>query len=475
MKKRVLVLGVACAVVLAMAGAAAAGLDFGKYRDRTLAGMSKDQFGFGGPLAQSSSQQVTKQQAQADPLSLLTLAKGLQAHVVSTDAAPITDQMAFWPNAKNPQYLVACNEGGTTTTGLQRINLATGAATPIVTGTRFCDPVRATPWGTFIFGEENGHGADGGRVYELIDPIDTTGVTLDRTTGQFSGGTGAGNLQTLTAFGRDSWEGFGILPTGVTYASGDDDAFGPKKGRAGDSYFKFVPANLWTPGDPPITDLSQSPFDSGSWYGLRATDGDKSYGQGREFGNAQWIALPGGSDPDLEVQGRDAQLTGYYRPEDMDIDGGALNQGLVRVCSPDTGDESDHLFGQTVCISDGSISQAANNTGPTQIQPFVIGGTSQGINMPDNIAYQSGRGNWVIDEDAETTFEFPHNNDIWDCLPDGQDQDLLSDGCVRVASLNDLTAEWTGGIFDASGKNYYVSIQHNIGREGTIIDFTGWK
>jgi len=159
----------------------------------------------------------------------------------------------------------------------------------------------------------------------------------------------------------------------------------------------------------------------------------------------------------------------------MDIDGGALNQGLVRVCSPDTGDESDHLFGQTVCISDGSISQAANNTGPTQIQPFVIGGTSQGINMPDNIAYQSGRGNWVIDEDAETTFEFPHNNDIWDCLPDGQDQDLLSDGCVRVASLNDLTAEWTGGIFDASGKNYYVSIQHNIGREGTIIDFTGWK
>ena len=475
MKKRVLTMGVAFAVALGMAGAAAAGLDFGKYRDSTLAGMSKDQFGFGGPLGQSSRQQVTRQQAQADPLSLFTLAKGLTAHVVSTDAAPITDQMAFWPNAKQPQYIIACNEGGTSTPGLQRIDLTTGAATTIVTGTTSCDPVRATPWGTYIFGEENGHGPSGGRVYELIDPTTTTGVTLDRTTGQFSGGTGTGNLQTLTAFGRDGWEGFGILPTGVTYASGDDDALGPKNGRPGDSYFKFVPDHLWTPGDPPITDLSQSPFDSGSWYGLRATDGGKSYGQGREFGDAQWISLPAGNDPDLEIQGLDARLTGYYRPEDGDLDGGALNQGLVRFCSNDTGDESRHLFGQTVCISDGSISQAANNTGPTQIQPFVIGGTSQGINMPDNIGYQPGRGNWVIDEDAETTFEFPHNNDIWDCLPDGQDQDLLSDGCVRVGTLNDLTAEWTGGIFDASGKNYYVSIQHNISREGTIIDITGWK
>ena len=30
------------------------------------------------------------------------------------------------------------------------------------------------------------------------------------------------------------------------------------------------------------------------------------------------------------------------------------------------------------------------------------------------------------------------NNDIWDCLHDGADVDTLSDGCVRVATLNDL-------------------------------------
>jgi hypothetical protein len=68
-----------------------------------------------------------------------------------------------------------------------------------------------------------------------------------------------------------------------------------------------------------------------------------------------------------------------------------------------------------------------------------------------------------------------HNNDLWDCLPNGADADLLSDGCVRIGTLNDLTAEWTGGIFDASGKHFYVSVQHNISGRWTILDITGWQ
>ena len=94
--------------------------------------------------------------------------------------------------------------------------------------------------------------------------------------------------------------------------------------------------------------------------------------------------------------------------------------------------------------------------------------------MPDNIAFQPHTNNVVLHEDAETTFEGPHNNDLWGCLPDGPDQDLLTDGCVRIATLNDLTAEWTGGIFDASGNHFYVSIQHNISGKATILDITGW-
>jgi secreted PhoX family phosphatase len=147
----------------------------------------------------------------------------------------------------------------------------------------------------------------------------------------------------------------------------------------------------------------------------------------------------------------------------------------VNVCSPDTGDESHHLYGQVICITDGTIEEAESNTATPEVQPFEFGGTSRGINMPDNIAFQPGTGNAILHEDAETDFEFPHNNDLWDCLPDGPDQDLLSDGCVRIATLNDLTAEWTGGIFDATGKRFFVSIQHNISGAATILEITGWK
>jgi hypothetical protein len=48
MKKRVLTVGVVLALVSALAGIAAASLDFGVYRDKTLANLSKDQFGFKG-------------------------------------------------------------------------------------------------------------------------------------------------------------------------------------------------------------------------------------------------------------------------------------------------------------------------------------------------------------------------------------------------------------------------------------------
>jgi hypothetical protein len=53
--------------------------------------------------------------------------------------------------------------------------------------------------------------------------------------------------------------------------------------------------------------------------------------------------------------------------------------------------------------------------------------------------------------------------------------DTPSDGCVRIATLNDLTAESTGGVFDARKNNYYFSIQHNITGYGVILKVTRWK
>ena len=471
MKRFTTVAAVAVAVVLVLGTAAAvAGFSFGSYRDQQLGNLSGQLFGVGTPLAASSTKQISQQDAQADPTKLATLAKGLQARVVTTQGPAVDDQITLWPNAKHPTYLIACNEQGETDPGLVRIQLATGAVSTIVTGTDDCDPTRLTPWGTVLFGEEAGQT---GRLYELIDPLHTTGVSLDRETGEFSGGVGAANLVTRTALGTNAFEGIGILGDGTTYLNGDDSSFGPKNGGPGNAFFKFVPDNPFH-GSSPITDLSQSPYVSGEVFGLRVGLGT-NYGQGREFGTSQWIPLPHADNPNLEAEGLVAGLTGYYRLEDADLDPIALKHGNVRLCAPSTGDESHHLFGEVVCVTDGTVAQAEANTATPEAQPFVFGGTSRGINMPDNIAFQPGTGNAVLHEDAETTFEGPHNNDLWDCLPDGQDQDLLSDGCIRIATLNDLTAEWTGGIFDATGKHFYVSIQHNISGAATIFDITGWK
>ena len=30
-------------------------------------------------------------------------------------------------------------------------------------------------------------------------------------------------------------------------------------------------------------------------------------------------------------------------------------------------------------------------------------------------------------------------------------------------------------LFDARGRHFYVSVQHNISGAGTILDITGWK
>jgi hypothetical protein len=472
MRKSLMIPAVAGVAVLLGVGVAAAGdpFGFGVLRDTELRALSGQLFGVGRPLPESSTLQVSQADAQADPTRLATLAKGLRAKVVTTQGPVTDDQISLWPDSEHPTHLIVCNEEGTSAPGLVRIELATGNVSTIVTGATSCDPTRRTPWGTIIFGEEAGQG---GRLYELIDPLNTTDVTLDRTAGTFSGGVGADHLVTRTALGTAAFEGLGILDDGTTYLDGDDSGLGPKNGGPGDSEFKFVPDTPFH-GAAPITDLSQSPYVSGKTFGLRVGLGT-NYGQGREFGFAQWIALPQIDNPNLEAEGLAAGLTGYYRTEDADLDPVALQQGNVRVCVPSTGDETNHLYGETICVTDGTIAQAEANTAKPEVQPFEIGGTSQGINMPDNIAFQPRTGNAILHEDAETTFEGPHNNDLWDCLPDGKDQDLLTDGCVRIATLNDLTAEWTGGIFDATGKHFYVSIQHNISGRATILDITGWN
>jgi hypothetical protein len=406
---------------------------------------------------------LNEAQALADPTKLVTLAKGLKASVVAAgpddNVGPNSDQMVLWPPA-HPTFLIAVNEEGAGDPALQKINLQTGRATTIATGTDDNDPVRATPWGTIIFGEEAADGA----MYEIIDPLSVEGATIDRTTGISS----SPQIRRLDALGFNAFEGLAVLPNGVTYYGNE---LAPTAGAAGGAYYKFVPTHPCT-GGPPITSLDQSPYASGSVFALRAGS-SSNFGQGFQFGTGSWRPLAGASGALLLPLAADAKATGYYRPEDIDVDTHALAAGNVRFCGNNTGRDASRWFGETICLTDGTVAASASGSTTPEVT-LLVQGTPE-FNMPDNIAYQASRRNWIVHEDGSTGASFANrNNDLWDCLDDGRDVDTMSDGCIRIGTLNDFDAEWTGGFFDPSGRHFFVSIQHNSSGFGTILDITGW-
>ena len=460
--RRAVVLGVLTTALAA--GTAFAALDHGVKQQKELADDSLELFGVLKPVAASSNVDFTTAQALANPAGLVTVAKGLKVNVVSAgNAAPNIDQMVLWPQA-NPTHIIACNEEGPTAAGLQKIDLKTGVATTILTGTAACDPVRVTAWGTVLFGEEAGSTAG---MYELIDPLAVTGATVDRTTGVSS----SPNIRRIDAYGLLSFEGLAVLPNGVTYYG---DELSASNGNPGGAYFKFVPTTPWVAGSAPITSLDQSPLASGSVFGLRVGQGG-NFGQGFSYGTGSWQPLTGTTAAPLRPLAIAAKLTGYYRPEDIDVDTRALAVGNVRFCGNNTGRDSARYWGETICFTDGSVAASASGATVPQVQ-LLVQGSSQ-MNMPDNIAFQAKRANWIVHEDGSMSdhIDGSRNNDIWSCLDDGADDDTLTDGCVRVITLNDLDAESTGGFFDATGTHYYVSIQHGSSPFGTILDITGWR
>jgi len=456
-----------CAAGLAAASAAAVhafgSYDFGLFRDAQLDAHSEQLFGIVAPVDASSTQSIGATDASADPTKLVTLAKGLRAHVVTSvpNAAPNFDMMVLWPNDQNPTHLIVANEEGTAQPALQRVRLSDGLVETILSGTTSNDPVRRTAWGTILLGEE----ASDGWLIEIANPLTTTGVTFNRASGTSSD---PAHVIARPAVGHLAFEGIALYPNGVMYY-GDENR--PLNGTPGGAYFKFVPSAPWNGQQ----GIANSPLATGTVYGLRLgkRSGNTDYGQATQTGLGTWITVTSTPNTNLRAAAATLKLTGYYRPEDIDIDAEALADGNVRFCGNNTGNESqDKNWGETICITDGALVQALANTAIPEVQYFALG--SWDFAMMDNIAYQFGRGNWIIHEDGDGP-EVGRNNDLWSCLEDGQDADTLSDGCARIGTLNDLTAEWTGGVFDRSGTHFYVSIQHNITGHGVILDITGWR
>jgi hypothetical protein len=495
--KRLVALAATAAITIASAASATdfshrhhrPSLDFGQKVEALARFQSLELFGTFGTLDASSTTSLSATAADADPAGLLTVAPGLRVRVVSAAAnlAPNIDQMFLWPNAKHPTHIIACNEQGSSQVAVQRIELKTGKAENIISsGLTSCDPARITPWGTVVVGEENGVN---GRVFEILDPLHTSNVTVPAS--GFGATSDPAHVVGRPALGQFAFEGIGILPNGLVYLTDENRPGTGGIGNPGGAVVKFIPTQLWTPGSPAITSLAQSPWSDGSLFGFRAgrNSGNTDVGQGNEYGRGVWVAITGTAPINLRAAASALKLTAYYRPEDMSVDQEALEEGDVRVCGTNTGQEvpdtdpnGDNHWGEVYCLTDGTVITAstitvANGINTASIPEYhtLVMGTPD-FAMPDNIDIQPGSGNFVLDEDGEgAIYQEPHNNDVWDCLDDGDDADTLSDGCVRLMSLNDLTAEPTGGFFDGSGKHYYLSIQHNITGHGVILDVSGWR
>jgi secreted PhoX family phosphatase len=466
--------------------------DFGSFVAAQLRAHSGELFGFSHPLEKSALGPFDGPSTQA-----LEVAQGLTVSLVSSAVEAAGDQIALWPDDDNPTHLFVCDEE-TSFPAVQRIDLSgppNANATTIVTGLVSCDPVRRTPWGTIIVAEEAG--ATGG-FYEILDPAGiTTPINVtDRAAGTTSDPT---HLVKRKAVGSLSFESFAIRADG-TMIFGDELA--PSGGNAGGGIYKFVPEFPYSGGGP-ITFLNQSPFASGTVYGLRvAAAGSSNWGQGAEIGKGQWrqVDLTGAGVVDangnviLRVAQTLQRFTGYYRPEDMDIDPIAAANGVFRACWANTGRlshaggsivQNGAVYGEIMCLVEEPPS-AAVPAPPTGTIPHVtrfIAG-SQEAGMFDNVAFQPHTGNLVVLEDGPTSIVTPNGtelrgNDLWICLPDGADDDVQSDGCVRFASLRDTSAEPSGFIFQGSGESAFVHLQHrdvdNTNHRGSLMKISGFK
>lgn len=434
------------------------------YQDQ-LARQSRELFGFGRPL-----ERAVKGESAAPGARAVELAKGLSARVTTSTVGQVADMIALWPDDRHPKYAIVCNEIDGSAAGspatVQRVRLSDGQVSDMIFGHVSCDPAHRTAWGTIVVGEESG---PSGRLWEILDPLAVNGVTIDRATGTSSD---PAHVVARTALGQLSYEGIVLLGDGTTYYA---DELRPSNGKPGGGIYKFVPQSPWS-GSTPITSLAQSPLVGGTVHVMRLglRSGGSDFGQGSNTGAGKWVPLTTPASPIAFNLASTALAaggyTGYYRPEDMDLDPLAAADGRTRMCWNNTGNDQQADWGETLCLEDVATAGFATGSKPV-VTPFVIGNPE--LRMPDNLDFQPGTGILYIAMDATTSSEDPSftNDQVWACLPDGADPDTLSDGCVRVMNLKDGQAEFSGITFLADGKSFLIHLQHRT-QDGRAVPGT---
>lgn len=381
------------------------------------------------------------------------LAPDLTVSYLTRNAADSTDMMAFFPR-QNPTHLITCVESdleeigpGKFNPSVQRIDLSNGAVETILRGMTACDGIRLTAWGTILATEEE----DDGGAYEILDPLSVSNQTVvDRATGQT---TDSEHVAKRTALPTIAWEGIAILPSGIIIAGDELRPGTDVPDSDGGAIFKFIPSTPYS-GSAAITTLNESPLIAGSVYAMQVScqPDIQQFGQGCEVGHAAWVPVTAAN---ARIDADSLGATGYYRPEDLHQDRAYRNADVpeaVRVCWTDTGNEGAFNYAEVVCAVESSPFTAIADDRTVVVNRFLEGDID--FNSFDNLDFQPRTGNLYVIEDHP-------NGDIFACLRDGKDRDLKSDGCVKLLSVKDSSAEPTGFIFAPDGRTAYLSIQHS--------------
>jgi hypothetical protein len=431
--------------------------DFGQKINHALTAQSEKLFGFNNPLARpaDATDYVPRQNATAGQRVLL--ANGLHAEFVTRNVAVNADMIAFWPDSKNPTHLIVCIEQDRapsgTNPGVQRVELSTGNVATILFGTKGCDGIRTTAWGTILATEEE----DDGRAYEIIDPLTTTGHWIEnRATGvirtTINGPSVSDKIAQRPALPTMAWEGIAVLANGVVIA-GDElrPGSGPNDSDGG-AIFKYLPTTPHVGGT--INHLNNSPLVTGKTYAMviscqpNTSGSFPQVGQGCEVGQGAWVRVnPLTARSDAQAKG----ATGYYRPEDLHQDPLYAGPG-VRFCWTNTGNEGARHYAEVLCgvdnnplpslpnewLHNGEFFLTETGTARANATTVIVNRFLDGdlrFNSFDNLEFQPIAGNVYVVEDHQY-------GEIFACLPDGQDRDIRTDGCVAMLSVIDPLVQW---------------------------------
>ena len=453
--------GLALALLVGTMFTPAVAADFGATVQEMLVKQSKQLFGIDAPVGASAEKSAEEGYRTKDqkPEDQVILAAGLKAEYVTRGIADHADMIAFYPLA-TPTHMIVCIEadredleGGKLNPGVQRVALADGKVETIVRGTSACDGIRTTPWNTILFTEEE----DDGKAYEILNPLTMKEVTItDRKTGEVSDTTAVAFRDALPTM---SWEGLTILPSGAVFA-GDELRPGTSyPDTDGGAIFKFVPEAAHAGGA--ITSLDASPLKAGKAYAMQVSCTNKvQTGQGCETGNAAWVEVKASN---ARIAADLAAATGYYRPEDLHQDLSYKGEG-VKFCWTNTGNAAIANFGEVMCAIDAMPDTVEKGKQQVAVSRFLMGNAD--LNQPDNLEIHPATGMVYVIEDNP-------NGDIWSCLPDGTDTDTMTDGCLKILSVKDTSAEPTGFVFSPDGKTAYVNIQHSNDKSMDKVDGFG--